>query len=70
MSERESLLNKREEQMRGDGVPKTDQLRDEISALENKILSLQDVRQNLMNKQMAELDLVDFGSNLFFGGTN
>jgi hypothetical protein len=50
MAEREVLLNKREEQMRGEGQPKTDKMREEINGIENQILSLQDLRQNLMNK--------------------
>ena len=35
---------------------KVEGLRDDVSGLENKIMSLQQVRQELMNKQMAELD--------------
>ena len=62
MAEREKLLSKHQEQQEGQGASKSESLREEIAKLENKILSLQDVRQNLMNKQMAELDLIDFGA--------
>ena len=69
MAQREALLVKREEN--AEAQPTGEALRDEISALENRIQSLQDFRQNLMNKQMAELDLVNFGDkSLYFGGSN
>ena len=50
MAEREKLLSKHQEQQEGQGASKSESLREEIAKLENKILSLQDVRQNLMNK--------------------
>jgi prefoldin subunit 5 len=58
MAERESMLGKREEFLRqqnlqddGTGATsKAEKLKDEIGSLENKIMSLQQVRQELMNK--------------------
>lgn len=64
MAERESLLAKREEFLRVQNLKEddagaksaTERLKDEISELENKIMSLQQVRQELMNKQLVELE--------------
>lgn len=64
MAERESLLAKREEFLRVQNLKEddagaksaTERLKDEISGLENKIMSLQQVRQELMNKQLVELE--------------
>jgi hypothetical protein len=65
MAEREAILAKREEflkeqNLKTDSISKTEELKMEIGALENKILSLQQVRQDLMNKQLAELE--NFGN--------
>lgn len=64
MAEREGLLAEREEFLRvqnleeddADAKSTAERLKDDISDLENKIMSLQQVRQELMNKQLVELE--------------
>lgn len=61
MAEREELVIRREEYLRqgnmaGAENSKVELLRDGIAKIEHKIHGLQQVRQEIMNKQMAELE--------------
>jgi hypothetical protein len=64
LNERDAILTKREEFLRDESLKGTadvalssiERVKGEINALENKIMSLQQVREDLMRKQLAELE--------------